>query len=1809
MTVTPNINTTPGEPFTAIPNQFISGIPQYDCRVQIAGRTGGADMSVDIDNIDVKFGYPGGMVPIEDFNLSSYTPLLKTGDNVLAIQGLNLSSTNYDFLLEPQLLGRSIALQTTSQVFFAQPTPGAINAGGSAVVAPTAGFSLSGGIYTSNLTVSLSSSLSNAVIHYTLDATAPTEDSPIYSAPINITTSAVVRTRVYVPGYLMSEYKSESYTLLDSNVLSFSSRLPLVILDTYNRTITTDMDPKSPATVTIIDVSQPSGLATLTGRPDAHHWAGIEGRGQTSWGFNKKPMNIEFRDKEDNDQKTSFLDFPAGSDFILLSLWDDKTLLNDFLGEELFEKMGHYAVRRRYVEVFWNGTMPGQPADTSGKVGTNDYVGMYLLMEKIRIDPNRVDIANLQPEDTTEPNISGGYIWKKDKDSPGDVNFTTSSGQLLKFHEPPGTDLLPVQRDWLVNYINHFENALYASDWLSATGTNHYTWYMDPDSFVDQHWIVEFSKQIDGYRLSDYMHKDREGRIKMNPIWDWNLSFGNCNYLDGGHTNGWYWTNQLEGITQNEHIWLRRLITGSSDAFGTAGDPDFRQRITDRWGELSQGVFNPSNILGRIDGLTNYFWDAQVRDFARWPRLNTYLWPNPDGITNANGGLVTYRNWDVNYSTPASYSQLIGDLKKFISGRFAWIDSQFIKAPIFSRYSGMPSASLSMYAPTGAVYYTVDGSDPRLSGGAISPNATLYTGPVSLPDNARMFARTFWDGSTNYMSPWTAWSPPVKANFGSPTPSLAISELMYHPAPPPPGNTAYSADDFEFIELANTSTSPLDLTGMRFADGIEFTFPPGPLTQVGTTTSDDFDTAGTAYVSETLGSGSGSATQSGGPSGSFLRLAAQDTGTNRNRIAFDTTATGAYDHLVAEFDFRGSNLSSPPSLDTPTLQDFDTAGSTYWLRNFDLDGTTPVLMTDGSGPTGNYIRLTKTVANENGGLYFDATEATANKYVRVDFDFRCQGAADGFGFAFLNTANFNDTGTNTVPSFSEEPNLASSIGVGFDIYNNNAPPLEPNANHVSLHWNGAQLANGVVTPNLSLAAGRFHHAQITIKFETSPSVRALVTVIITPDVYGNGGPPETLYNDFVIAGAAAYRGRAGFCARTGGANANQNIDNVSVQYSSSDLPPAGGLSMQLLPTSTFGTSGTGTTLSQFTDEPAASNVFALNFDMHVADFINDANLYWNGAQSANAFIPPNSLNLDGGVFHHARLDLTRVSDGSLASLVLTPDMFGAAGQPVTVFSNVLVRGYYPADARVEFAARSGGQNLNVDLENVSVRFEKLSPNVLAAGQRILLVKNQAAFESRYGTGLNIAGEFLGNLANAGERLLLLGRYGEPILDFTYNDTWYQITDGEGFSLVMTNPNLPATEWNDRQNWRPSSAVGGSPGATNPAAPVFVPVVINEILTHTYPSLVPGITDAIELYNPSTSQSADVSYWYLTDSFNTPKKYRIPSATVIPPGGYLVFYESDFNNPAAGTNAFALNAEGEEVYLFSADAAGNLTGYSHGFTFGPSDVNVSFGRYVTGQGEEVFPAQAARTLRAPNAGPKVGPVVITEVMYHPPNLPDGTDNHVHEFVELYNVTGNSLVLDDPDQPANTWHLRNAVDFAFPPGTVIAPHGFALVVSFDPATETDAYASFIDQYHLPPGTPLFGPFIGKLNNALDGVELAKPVEFGTNGNISYVLVDKVKYSDTLPWPLAADGAGFSLQRISVTQYGNDPINWDARPPSPGALSTSVAPPVITEQPANQSVMASQTASFHVGVSGSGPYSYQWRFNGQNLAGATSSSTRVE
>ena len=421
---------------------------------------------------------------------------------------------------------------------------------------------------------------------------------------------------------------------------------------------------------------------------------------------------------------------------------------------------------------------------------------------------------------------------------------------------------------------------------------------------------------------------------------------------------------------------------------------------------------------------------------------------------------------------------------------------------------------------------------------------------------------------------------------------------------------------------------------------------------------------------------------------------------------------------------------------------------------------------------------------------------------------------------------------------------------------------------------------------------------------------------------------------------------------------------------------------------------------------------------------------------------------------------------------------------------------------------------------------------LGAGEYVVLVSDYDAFATRYtgGETARVAGEYRGRffdphgaLANGGEDITLTDGLGRTIQRFSYDD-WYDITDGDGFSLTLIDPTADTNTWNESSAWRPSAYSGGTPGSGPVEFPAPGDLVINEALTHQDQDD-PG--DWVELHNTSTN-AIGINGWYLSDDEDHLAKVPLSGLSSIPAGGYLVLTEHDhFGSSVAGTNGFALSELGDAIYLSSGDG-GELTGYRSEMPFGAADRDVTFGRHVKSDGNADFTAQSATTSGSTNAYPRVGPAVITELLYHP-------ESNAYEFIELCNTASTNVPLYDTTRPTNTWKLDGAVEFTFPGGLSLAP-GACIVI-----TETNA-AAFKSVYTVPAGVTVLGPYDGKLDNAGEDLMLTRPGEpEEASGEIPYILHERVEYDNEAPWPAAADTGGVSLVRVDTALYANDPASW--------------------------------------------------------------------
>ncbi len=439
--------------------------------------------------------------------------------------------------------------------------------------------------------------------------------------------------------------------------------------------------------------------------------------------------------------------------------------------------------------------------------------------------------------------------------------------------------------------------------------------------------------------------------------------------------------------------------------------------------------------------------------------------------------------------------------------------------------------------------------------------------------------------------------------------------------------------------------------------------------------------------------------------------------------------------------------------------------------------------------------------------------------------------------------------------------------------------------------------------------------------------------------------------------------------------------------------------------------------------------------------------------------------------------------------------------------------------------------------------------IINAGEAGVIVRDVAAFRYRYGDTVRVLGIYDGNLNNNGETIRLLAADGSAISEFEYGDggSWPPLADGEGFSLVRVSPESD-DDPNRGASWRASAEAGGSPAASETVAPLMV--YVNEILAN---STAPEV-DRIELYNDGDAD-VDISGWFLTDDPNTPMKFVIPPGTILSAKSYITFAEDNDNDPNNNGSlpgeyfgsAFSLSSSGDDAYLFSATAEGELAGYSNGFGFGATADNVSLGRTVDSQGRVEYPAQATPTFGAANSDPLVGPVVISEIMYHTEQT-FGDISDAGEFIELVNLSNENLSL-------TGWEI-GGIGFSFPDDASMAAGETILVtkVSAD---------QFRQWYEVPAEIKLFGPYDGRASN--DGERLTvrrpgAPIQDGGTERIPLIDVDSVRYNDADPWPAEADGLGRSLERVSLAAYADEVTNWKISEPdlgTPGISDAEVEP----------------------------------------------------
>ena len=432
-----------------------------------------------------------------------------------------------------------------------------------------------------------------------------------------------------------------------SQIEYFETKLPIIIIETYNQEILDE--PKVSAHMGIIFHEDGSINKTTDYFNNYNGRIGIEIRGSTSQNFPKKSFAIETWDSNNIEINASLLGLPEEGDWILYGPYSDKSLLRNVLTYEISRQLGDYASRTKFCELILN----------------SDYIGIYVLTEKLKRDKNRIDIAKLKQADIDGNELTGGYVIKIDKTtglytSGWESQFPPFEDAWQKifyqYHSPKPNKMVSEQKQYIQNWIYNFESVMYNE--RNSEIQNGYDW-LDLESAVDYFLISELVKNKDAYYASIFMYKDKDNndpKLHLGPVWDINLSMGN-NYDDAVRSpEGWRFeiplsTWELNNSILNGPFWFNMLWE----------DSQFREMFKQRWISERNNILSNQNIINLINQLSEELSGAVDRNFTRWEILGIPVWP------------MTYYD-HTNYVLD-TYDDEVQYLKDWITERLVWIDS------------------------------------------------------------------------------------------------------------------------------------------------------------------------------------------------------------------------------------------------------------------------------------------------------------------------------------------------------------------------------------------------------------------------------------------------------------------------------------------------------------------------------------------------------------------------------------------------------------------------------------------------------------------------------------------------------------------------------------------------------------------------------------------------------------------------------------------------------------------------------------------------------------------------------------------------------------------------------------------------------------------------------------------------------------------------------------------------------------------------------------------------------------------------------
>lgn len=1490
------------------------------------------------------------------------------------------------------------------QGYFQTPTPGDDNSEGVVgAIEENVDFSVVGGIVAASFDLTLHHSIPTADIYYTRDGTEPTIASILYTAPVSIGITTCVRARAIEPGKIQGPVKSESYIMTNAGTLGFNSDIPLMVIDNFNQGPLGDFDTQTTAPfkssiVAVFDRAA-EGRAHFTEAPAVYSRGGVRVRGTSSSTFPKQGFAVEFWDEKNDDKDVAILGMPADSDWVLYApYYFDRALVRNAFIYELSNQAGRYAPRTRFVELYVN--------TNDGVLDSDDYVGVYVLIEKIKSGNDRVDIEKLEPADVSEPEIGGGYIIKNDWLEPGKgaypaspYGWHTTSGwptpqgnSGLSMVEPQPETITVAQFDYIKDYFQAFDDA------VRGISEEHYSSYIDVDSWVDHNILNMFSKNVDALRLSAYMYKSRDGKLCAGPIWDFDRSMDSYDDRDNAYNT---WKGTGDGTDYFGLDWWGPLFA----------DDDFRLRYADRWFAMREGVLTAANMNSIIDSMAAELQEAQGRNFTRWSSVAPSSWPGE-----------------------------IDHLKDWLANRINWIDNQmaieFAPAPPTILLNGAAAntggnasvgEAVTFSSPSGgSIYYTLDGADPRssqLDEGNVQEMILMDEGAAK-----RVLVPSLYNGgSTLYQ-----FAAPFKV-------------------------TLYKA---------NTSVSSLDIANNIIAN-------PAYQQTVRTELA--------SVINYLDGGGDGHYTANN----LFPGLSAGEEAND-----YVVVVTG-----LVKIDQSGwwtFGVSSDDGFSCELSNDSDSYAFSFPAPRGAEDSLYQANIAD----AGLY-RLRLVYYENGGGAELEFFAAQGNYTTFNSGAFHLVGDTANGGLSTYSTW--------MEPAFDDSAWIAGTGGVGFERY-----PSDP-VNFSDL------ISINVYSAMYNMTGSCFIRIPFTV--ENIDDINQLLL--------------DVRYDDGYIAYLNGFKVYA-------------------VNYDNAALPGWNSLASTFHDDSSARVLETADISAFVSKLKTGTNVLAvhlLNQSTTSSDVLLSVRLRSMNAAgnmpSASAVEYSTPIPLQESVQIQAR----SLNGGIWSALNEAAYAVGPVAENLRITELM----YHPADPNTEFIELEniGTESINLNLVRFTNGVDFTFPSLeLAAGQYTLVVQNVAEFSACYGSGFNIAGQYTGSFDNSGEKIKLQDAIGTVIHSFDYKDSWYDITDGQGFSLTIKNPaSTDPNLWDTKAGWRPSAVVGGSPGQGDfGAIPDIGDVVINEVLAHSDTIAY----DWIELHN-TTDEVINIGGWFLSDNNDDDPgrmKYEIAAGKTIGPNGYVVFYENlNFGNPAdpGCHQPFQLSENGESLYLQSG-RDGVLTGYSEQEDFGASGRDIAFGRFEKSDGGINFVAMSSNTPGGDNAYPKVGPIVITEIMYHPAVHPDA------EYVELQNISGSPVTLydftinepwrfvDDNDNPGLEYYFPTSSPVTMAAGSRI------LLIKNAAAFQSEFGANSLN------GITYFEWLTGGLSNGSEKPELQLPGDVDEWSARYYIREDRVGYSDVAPWPTEPDGSGQALTKSAgkLTLYGNDGAHWQSATPTPGVAN---------------------------------------------------------